>query len=176
MPGLTIDRDLGWKRIKRDVALMEKSSVRVGFLVSGPSRRETGLPNAAVAYFNEYGTRTIPERPFMRQSMDENLERLHALVGVLIDSVLLGATSVKTALGLLGQTVQGLIQEKIAHNDFEANAPSTIAAKGSSQPLVDSAQMRQSVRYLVEMAGSAARAIFASIEYLASPVEDAGAE
>jgi hypothetical protein len=63
--------------------------------------------------------------------------------------VLLGRLSEDAALGLLGTKAVGEIQKRMARGIKPDNAPSTIAAKGSSTPLIDTGRLRQSVTYAV---------------------------
>lgn len=117
---------------------------------------EVGFPdgetNDAVierATFNEFGTRTIPERPFMRNAMRANRGKYRRYIASTAKDVFLGRLSVRTALNRLGLVAVGDVQTEISTLMDPPNAPSTIAAKGSSNPLIDTGEMRQAVTYRV---------------------------
>jgi len=54
----------------------------------------------------------------------------------------------------IGIFQKDLVQEKITNGSFAPNAPSTVMAKGSSKPLIDTGRMRQSVNYVIQQKGS----------------------
>ena len=59
----------------------------------------------------------------------------------------LGKFSTNTAMKVMGMKVQADVQQAITVLSSPANAPSTIAKKGSSNPLIDTGHMRQSVSH-----------------------------
>jgi hypothetical protein len=117
--------------------------------VKGNRTKRAGLSQAQIAAQNEFGTRTIPARPFMRTSFDENINRIQNAVNVEYDNVLSGMSTIRKSLDRLGIFGVGLIQQKIRAIHFPPNSPRTIAIKGSSKPLIDFGQMIQSVRHKV---------------------------
>lgn len=148
------DVDKGLKRIQKELALIEKSYVLVGFQAGtttktqqkGTRTKKSGLSMPEIAYINEYGTKTIPARPFMSTSFDENREKINNFIQTNFDKILIGETTVSKSLGLLGIAMVGLIQKKIREIRSPPNSPRTIKIKGSSKPLIDFGQMIQSVR------------------------------
>ena len=44
----------------------------------------------------------------------------------------------------------GYMQDNLTNGNWKPNAPLTIELKGSSHPLIDTGQMRQSITYVVE--------------------------
>ena len=102
------------------------------------------MPEIAAA--NEFGTETIPARPFMSTSFDENRQRIYNLTQREYGRILDGKTNVAKSLGIIGLFMVGLIQKKIRAIQFPPNSPRTIAIKKSSKPLIDFGQMIQSVR------------------------------
>jgi len=93
---------------------------------------------------------TIPPRPFLRGGIRENLARFSRLSARLLRQVAEGAQTLRGALELVGHDAAGAVKRYITSGALEANAPSTIKKKGSSQPLVDDAQLRQSITSVVE--------------------------
>ncbi len=105
-----------------------------------------------VATINEFGL-GVPERSFIRDWADQNQakneERLKA-IGI---QVLKGSYTVDVGLGRLGALFQGEIQQRISSGIAPPNAPSTIARKESSTPLIDTGQLRSSILWKVTKVG-----------------------
>lgn len=146
-----IERDKGWKRIQREVAEARRGGVKVGVLGdAGASEEGTDLIDIAI--YNEFGTRGIPARPFIRGAYDEKRRQLAKRKERLWNLILQGRIGARRALGLLGEEHQGQIQEFMTALSQPPNAPSTIAQKGSSNPLIDTGRLRGSIRWEYENA------------------------
>lgn len=112
---------------------------------------EDGTPLAMVAAVHEFGSpeRGIPERSFLRSGILANLQQLIAMNAEHIRKIANGGFTVLTALNRLGVFAAGAVQKQIVEGDYTPNAPATIKAKGSSKPLIDSSQLRQSITYQI---------------------------
>ena len=119
-------------------------TVQVGF----PAGTDTDIITRAVA--NEFGTSRIPERPFLRNAMRANKDKSHAAMGSAAKGLLRGDASLHQVLSKLGAIAQGDIQKEIRDLDTPPNAPSTIKRKKSSNPLIDTGEMRQRVTWKVD--------------------------
>lgn len=64
--------------------------------------------------------------------------------------LLRGETGLRTVLSKLGIKAQGDIQAEITSLSNPPNSPVTIALKGSSNPLIDSGEMRGAVTWKVD--------------------------
>lgn len=148
------------KEYDRTIKLMEEfenSYVLVGFQegsvtksqVKGNRRKEAGKSMPQIAAENEFGTKTIPARPFMRTSFDENRDLLVQVIDSEYDKVLDGTSTTRKSLNAIGLLGVDLIQQKIRAIYHPPNSPRTIARKKSSKPLIDFGQMIQSVRHKV---------------------------
>lgn len=152
-----IEKDLGWLGILEQLGKAETAYVKVGFQFGsvtksqrkGTRKKKPGLSMPEIAAQNEYGTSRIPARPFMSTAVDANRGTINGYIKKQYGLILDGKTTVNKALGLIGQLMTGLIQKRIRQIVYPPNAPSTIARKGSSKPLIDFGQMVQSVRYVV---------------------------
>ena len=82
--------------------------------------------------------------------MTENKKQLNLQTDILIGQILTGRSSVKKALNLLGVQIASLIKRKITILRDPPNAPSTIAQKGSTNPLVDTGRLRASINHEVK--------------------------
>lgn len=126
--------------------------------VRGPQHVKVGFPasestrsNIEKAVWNEFGTRRgIPERPFMRNAMRNNTRKYKMALRTSASKILLGETALSTVLNKLGIVAQGDIQAEITSLMTPPNAPSTIRAKKSSKPLIDTGAMRQAVTWVVQ--------------------------
>lgn len=95
-------------------------------------------------------TITIPSRPFMRQTFDEELKTLQKKADELEFQVLTKGISKRSALGELGQIHVNQIQKSMkTSGKWEANHSYTVEKKGSSQPLIASGTLRQSINFEV---------------------------
>jgi len=147
--------DHGWKRIKREIIKMADSYVKVGILSNaGTYATEGGTINVVdVATFNEFGTSIIPERPFMRQTFEKRRGHVNRRFESLVSDIYIGSKNVRSALGTVGEEYKGFIQSEIVGGGWVSNAPSTVSKKKSSQPLIDTGRLRQSINFDVEVNG-----------------------
>lgn len=136
-------------------------------LPAGPTRVKVGFPsgeasgeNINKAIWNEFGTRggasgggwggPIPERPFMRNTMRDQANAYRNSLKLAAKAVLNGTLSLLTVMQRLGIKAVGDIQTEITALNSPPNSPTTIALKGSSNPLIDTGEMRQAVTYKVD--------------------------
>jgi hypothetical protein len=148
-----IVKDKGWNRIKHDISKLDNAFSKVGF-PSDSTLSTTALKEysdvsevASVAMFQEFGTKNIPQRPFMSTSFDENKQKIIRAQENVYNDVVDQKISPNQGLGLLGEFGVDLIKKKIIEVKTPPNAPSTIRKKGSSNPLIDTGQMLQSVTH-----------------------------
>lgn len=139
-----------WKKFKAALKQLENLEVGVGFLEE--DKNDEGISLAQIAAINEYGTSTIPARPFLRQSFEQNEDEIRDVCGQAIKMVASGV-EVNKALDAIGVKAVGIVQEQIVNGDFTPNAPSTIRKKKSDKPLIDTGQMRQGIHYVKRKSG-----------------------
>ncbi len=138
------------KKFMKQLRLLEKLEVCVGFQAGESIYEDTGADVAEIAAYNELGSSDTPARPFMRQSFENHQSELQKACDEVNKTLASGGTAEK-ALDILGVFCKGLIQQEIVDGDFAPNAESTIAKKGSEQPLIDSSHMRESVNFVVRV-------------------------
>lgn len=114
--------------------------LEVGFLED--AKYENGMPVAQVAYQNEFGTHKIPPRPFFRTAIKKNANKWLSFFHNRAKE-----NDPLVVLGMLGEAIRGDIMQSINQTNTPANAESTIRAKKSSKPLVDTGFMRASVDF-----------------------------
>ena len=144
-----IDRDLGFNRIMRDLERLDGTEVVAGMLRDS-GKAENGASYVDIATWNEYGTRRIPSRPFIRISADTNKQSWEKLAQQCVNNVIDGG-SPRDAAQVVGHRMVEDIRKVFGDTSkLKANAPSTIAKKGRNEPLVDSGEMRRRVNFRIE--------------------------
>lgn len=142
MPTVRDPRYPGLRSVVQSHAAMRGVTIEVGV---------QGGEVAEYAAYNEYGTATIPPRPFMRTSLKRNRRRWSNLFSRAMSATSRGlpADALK-ALHFTGVTAVSDTQATLRSGPWLPNEPSTIARKGSSQPLVDTGRLVQSIRYVIK--------------------------
>lgn len=139
-------------RLMNNLKELQSLEVRIGF-EQGKSFNSENVDILDYAMFNELGTSRAPSRPFMRKSVDENSAEINTFIKG-IQGELANGTPAETILKKIGVFQKGLIQDKIESGSYTPNAPSTIAKKGSSKPLIDKGDMRRAVNFVIKKKGS----------------------
>ena len=134
------------QRLLREARKGGVSGVKVGFFST--ARYEDGTPVAAVAAWNEFGTKNIPERPFFRNALAESERSVGRILQAGLDTKKMVVD--EQLAGRVGTHVQGRIQDSITSLKEPPNAPETVRRKGSSNPLLDTGTLRNSVAWEVE--------------------------
>ena len=110
-------------------------------LLGDSGAHEGGTSIVEVATYNEFGTRNIPERSFLRSTYEENKDEW-------ISDLMQRYQSNKKMDGL-GMRMKRDVQKKITELSAPPNSEATIRKKKSSNPLIDTGLMRQSINYKV---------------------------
>ena len=92
----------------------------------------------------------IPERSFLRTGHDENADRILTQTERAISQVIAGKMSVDDMLDLCGQQFATAIKQYMRDLSSPANHPYTVEQKGSSNPLVDTGGLIESITWEVE--------------------------
>jgi hypothetical protein len=156
---LTIDDRKLFDKALRAIDGVDGSFVEIGINEKEGSERHPGNPSdgrqsrtstatvAEVAFFNEYGTSKIPERSFIRSTVDEKRARFERIRDRQLNLLVQGKTSVQRGLDTLGFDIQQAIRNKIITLSSPPNAPSTQRIKGFNNPLIDSQRMLNSITF-----------------------------
>jgi len=136
--------------IRKAESATGKDAVEVGFFST--ARYPDGQPVAQVALKNEFGFNPpdeprIPARPFFRQALEAVTPELSRLMERRVDTETMVAD--QRLADEVGQTVADAVKQRIVSLREPPNAPRTIKQKGSSNPLIDTGQMRLSVTWRV---------------------------
>ncbi|WP_235812876.1 hypothetical protein [Roseibium alexandrii] len=132
-------------------------------LSRGPNRVKVGFPAGKAgadivqrAIWNHFGTSgggwggPIPERPFLHNAMADHRSEYRGHMRKSAAKILKGQTALQTVLSKLGVLAQGHIQGEITNLSSPPNSPVTVERKGSSNPLIDTGEMRQAVTWKVD--------------------------
>lgn len=141
---------------------LKAKSVEIGFFENAkypamPAEPAKGNPNimrparkeeyvAQVAFWNEYGTKTAPARPFFRTAISKNVDKWRKGFRKQIQKT----KDLRKALALVGEVGKADIQDSIVKWSTPPNSHRTILYKGFDKPLEDSKQMLHSVSYEVK--------------------------
>lgn len=154
-PGTVIRSGPGLVSVLGRLTGLDRVSVTAGLQGTGATTAAgPAAPSEIVTIgaAHEYGTDTIPMRPWLRTSALRYGKEWGAAWANAVREVVAGGTG-DTALRLVGLGMQGDIQATVLDGPWFPLSPKTIQAKGSDVALVDSGQMRQSVRAQVERPG-----------------------
>ena len=124
-------------------------AVKVGILENA-TNADTGASIAEYAYWNEFGTKNIPPRPFFRNAISDNSDTWAKSISSQLKTM--GVTDknvVAKALRRTGKLMRSDIQQSISKGGFKPLKPATIKRKGKATPLVDTGDMRNAISYKV---------------------------
>lgn len=129
-----------------------KLSVKVGIQKGTGKHANSDETVAAIAAKHEFGDRAqgIPERSFMRSTLHEKSDDYREFVKVRAKKVINGKLKYDVLMANLGEQVQDDIKGKITAIRTPPNSAETIARKGSDNPLIDTSEMRNSMRYKLD--------------------------
>lgn len=150
--GVTVKRDLLAKMLRELGATQKHIAVGVlGAKAQAPHKNEHGEKSEAtvaqVAQWNSYGTSTIPARPFLTVAVARHARELLKTQRRLATALVMQKIDLNRALGLLGAYAVGIVKQTIAEGVPPPNAESTIKMKGSSTPLINTGQLRNSITF-----------------------------
>lgn len=129
-----------------DTVTINRKLKRDGSFANGGRFVKRKKANFSSTHARRARTIKIPQRSFLRATVDEKQAQITKLATNAVKSVIEG-TDPEAAMRVVGQSIEGMVQKKITSGPFTPNAPSTIKRKRSSRTLIDTGHMRQSVRY-----------------------------
>lgn len=169
--GVTIRNVSRIREIQASLRELSRLSLEIGVFAgqakTKSKNKEKSIDYARIASIHEFGLTinqdytseitgnkvqrkiVIPERSFIRSTFDEKQDEWLRFVKKRIPKLLNGQLTAEKLVSLLGEKIVRDIKEKIKAIDDPPNAPSTIAAKGSSSPLIQTGGLRKRVTYKV---------------------------
>lgn len=140
--------------IGKELAKFEKMSIFIGFQGAAAAIFDGDASVVDIATFNEFGTKDVPPRPFLRSTIDTNREKYLKVLQDVTGQILDRKMTALEAAERIGILAQADVQKKIRNLRTPANKQSTIDKKGSDNPLVDIGRLLQSVTYTVRVGGA----------------------
>lgn len=143
-------------RIRKLLAKYKEAYVTIGVHDDAGEYPGSNAPSVIeVALWNEFGTETIPSRPFIRTAVSGNEAKINSWRGEVMDNILFKGWTIEKALEAMGLRIQILIQNQIKSNMAPENAASTTKAKAAkgrpTVTLIDTGLLLRSITYQVHL-------------------------
>jgi len=138
--------DHGWNMALRAMTKSPVADLEVGLLDDTSDIAEYG-------YYNEFGL-GVPERSFIRSTFDENRTKYEAMLEKALEQGQRRGVPPTRGFLKLAIKMHNDIKRKITKLRSPKNADATVAAKGSSNPLIDTGAMRNAIRWRILAKGS----------------------
>lgn len=144
--------------IMNELDYMALHMVEVGILgidgdLKGDNPKTTILEYAV---YNEFGTKHIPPRPFMRNAIESNSQAISNYIETRVNDILEGQITGRKALMQIGEYIRGLIIQSIATatNWAEPLSSKTLKAKlkegsNNDKTLIEDRFLIKSIRYQI---------------------------
>jgi len=129
---------------------VKDAAIKVGILRGQGEHpnSEYGATVAEIAFWNEFGTKRIPARPFLRTTLKAEKIAYKAAFKAALREVLARRFTATKAIGQIGAKVAADIQNTITTLVSPPNSPLTIERKkGKANPLIDSGTLRRSITW-----------------------------
>lgn len=151
----TQDIDKGLRKLLKTMRKLDDTFVDAGIFEGEGGSSDSSITVAQLGTIHEFGTSDgrIPERSWMRSTDSENRNKYSKMMDAVFDRVLRGKGQIASRLTAVGERIASDLRRKITSLRTPPNAASTIAQKGSSNPLIDTGHMRQSVRSRINIGG-----------------------
>lgn len=135
------------QKVKAEIAKKLKSRVHSEYVTVGihedAGMHSGGITNAQLGAALHFGTGDIPARQWLDVGVNESAKEYTALIN---DGLASGA-DMQSILDQVGVVAVASVQTYMTQLKTPPNAEATIKQKGSSNPLIDEGQLRQSVSY-----------------------------
>lgn len=138
----------------KNIAKARRGSVAVGLPVEevGGKIYGDGMTVIQVGAIHEYGAGNNPRRSFLRVPFAAKKTELADAIAQQFSDVFERGKKAERALGLIGVTATNISKEAFTtrgYGQWPELSQSTIDAKGSSQILIDTGALRNSITYVV---------------------------
>jgi hypothetical protein len=145
-------------KLRAALAELKKARVLVGVPEAKTDRRKGNqVTNAGLMYIHTHGSplHNLPARPVIEPAIQaaDNKALITKQLGEAAKDVLAAKPgAANAALTKAGMLARNAVQRWFVdpRNGWPANSPETIARKGSDRPLIDTAQLRRSIQFLVQ--------------------------
>ena len=128
-----------------------KPKVYIGVPASKNGMHEGGINMATLLALHVLGvpTRGIPQRDPLRPPLIANAQRYTDLLALGLKNALSDGTDPKLVYEKIGIVATNDVKDYFITGNFKALSEKTIKAKGSSKPLINTGELRNSISYEV---------------------------
>jgi hypothetical protein len=126
----------------------KKPAIKFGFLENS-KYPYSGIPVSNVAFLNEYGTKNIPSRPFLRTTLIDNKKKYEKMLKKNVKNSISRNFNLIKGLEKIGKVTVSDIKKTITDFKTPPNKESTINKKKTSNPLINTGLLRSSVSYKI---------------------------
>lgn len=119
--------------------------VTVGVHQDENARPSDTMTNARLGAIQHFGNEHIPARPWLDVGVASASQEIIDTIADAIDD----GEPMDVALNRVGLVAVAGVQNYMDELSTPANAPSTIANKGTNNPLIDTGELKQSVNYKI---------------------------
>ena len=128
-----------------------KPKVYIGVPASKNGMHEGGINMATLLALHVLGapSRGIPQRDPLRPPLIANAQRYSDLLALGLKHALANGTDPKLVYEKIGIVAANDVKDYFITGNFKALSEKTIKAKGSSKPLIDTGELRNSISYEV---------------------------
>lgn len=157
------------QKVARNIERVKGSYVTIGVHAGGkpykeyPPKKPCAEPREPkvmpevwqVAMWNEFGTKTAPARPFLRNTWYGRADKIREILQTELRKIMMGKKSPDTGLDAIGEQIESLIRSTIKRGKFAKNAARTLALKREryqgQRPLIASRTLVDSISHQVHM-------------------------
>ncbi|MGJ0579085.1 hypothetical protein ACR71G_13550 [Xenorhabdus bovienii] len=150
----------GGGKLKSALSNISKNlNIKVSAGILAGATNEDGEKIAPYAAANEFGTRNIPARPFIRSTIANKSGEWGQTIGSLLQGNAQDSDRVESAFNILGMTIVQDIKDTIEQGVSPPNHPTTVAAKtrkGLAEPnktLIDAGGMQGAIAHEIIKGG-----------------------
>lgn len=137
------EKDRGFDKYRNAFKQLGSKKVVVGFFA------KVGDEVLTKATVNEFGARNgnivIPERSFVRSTYNKNYKKVARRFSRVARSISNGKYDVERMLKLIGLEQEAAMKKTLTDLRYPPNAESTIKKKRSTNPLIDTGEMRSKI-------------------------------
>ena len=128
-----------------------KPKVYIGVPASKNGMHDGGINMATLLALHVLGapSRGIPQRDPLRPPLIANAQRYSDLLALGLKNALANGTDPKLVYEKIGIVAANDVKDYFITGNFKALSEKTIKAKGSSKPLIDTGELRNSISYEV---------------------------
>ena len=150
--------DNGYRQLLENIKAAKAQTVIRAGIFQGPPRPEAeadGLSNAEIGAIHEFGLGHVPERSFIRGTVDANRSEINARLKAVAGGIFKARDEIKRGAALFGEWFVGKMKMRIRDGIAPALKQETIDRKHSSTPLIDHGELLGSLTYDVKQGGGA---------------------